>query len=233
MSSLNAPNGGSPKWNSPNARASRDRQFRKLNRAKATLPSGSSRNLHAFYDATSGISSGAAQLQQTMRNSSGAPKRPLPTSSTPARSSTRSTKQTKYDTAVPDGQKPWRVRFHRDAGKLAARIGLDDPRSSPALRELVQALRANPKQFPNEFLSATPDGHVRAVALPDLPGSLLPAPVGELWTSFQDLNELALVNRGGHVMQTYTVPTPGSNPIGVVYGSDGNSPRRTKRGGLH
>lgn len=74
----------------------------------------------------------------------------------------------------------------------------------------------------NQLLSATTDGHVRAIPLPDLPGGVLPAADGKVWTSFQDLNQIALVNRGGHIMQTYTIPTAGANPVGMTYGSDGN-----------
>lgn len=150
MSSSNAPNEGSPKWNSPNARASRDRQFRKLSVAKATLLSACSRNSHAFSDARSEISSSAVPRQQTTRNSSAAQKRLPQNSSMPMRSSTQSTRQTRFDTVVPGGQKPWHVKLYRDVGKLVAKIGLEDRRFCPTLRELVDALKANPKQFPKK-----------------------------------------------------------------------------------
>jgi mRNA-degrading endonuclease RelE of RelBE toxin-antitoxin system len=66
------------------------------------------------------------------------------------RSSTRSTKPTRFDTAVPDGQKPWRVELHREVGKDVACYGLCDPSFSPTLGELISALEANPKQFPKK-----------------------------------------------------------------------------------
>jgi mRNA-degrading endonuclease RelE of RelBE toxin-antitoxin system len=64
--------------------------------------------------------------------------------------SAQSTKQTKYDTVVPAGQKPWTVKLHRDPGKDVANYGLCDPTFSPTLGELISALEANPKQFPKK-----------------------------------------------------------------------------------
>jgi hypothetical protein len=71
-------------------------------------------------------------------------------SSMPERYSAQSTKQTKYDTAVPVGQEPWGVKLHRDPGKDVANYGLCDPAFSPTLGELISALEANPKQFPKK-----------------------------------------------------------------------------------
>jgi mRNA-degrading endonuclease RelE of RelBE toxin-antitoxin system len=51
---------------------------------------------------------------------------------------------------VPAGQKPWAVELHRSVGKFIARCGISNPRFSPTLGELVDALEANPKQFPKK-----------------------------------------------------------------------------------
>lgn len=45
------------------------------------------------------------------------------------------------------GAKPWTVELHRQVGKEVAGYGLLNPRFSPTLRELLDALAANPKQF--------------------------------------------------------------------------------------
>jgi len=71
-------------------------------------------------------------------------------SSMQERSSEQSTKQTKYDTAVPVGQDRWGVKLHREPGKDVANYGLCDPAFSPTLGELISALEANPKQFPKK-----------------------------------------------------------------------------------
>ena len=80
-------------------------------------------------------------------NWNAAPARRDPISSTPTPSSTRSRKPTKFDTAVPAGQNPWTVELHREVAKDVARYGLRDIRFTPSLRELIDALAANPKQF--------------------------------------------------------------------------------------
>lgn len=48
---------------------------------------------------------------------------------------------------MPEGRAPWEVSLHREVGKDVAGYGLCSPRFSPTLRELIEALRANPKQF--------------------------------------------------------------------------------------
>ena len=48
---------------------------------------------------------------------------------------------------MPAGQKKWTVEFHREVAKDIAGYGLCDPRFTPPLRELIDALSANPKQF--------------------------------------------------------------------------------------
>jgi mRNA-degrading endonuclease RelE of RelBE toxin-antitoxin system len=60
-------------------------------------------------------------------------------------------RRTKFDTVAQEGQRPWEVLFHRAVGDDISRCGLDDTRFSPTLRELVDALEANPKQFPKKL----------------------------------------------------------------------------------
>lgn len=42
------------------------------------------------------------------------------------------------------------MEFHREVGKDIAGYGLCDRRFTPTIRELVDALKANPKQFPKK-----------------------------------------------------------------------------------
>jgi hypothetical protein len=48
---------------------------------------------------------------------------------------------------VPAGQKQWEVVLHREVGKDVSGYALCDPKFTPPLRQLFDALKANPKQF--------------------------------------------------------------------------------------
>lgn len=46
--------------------------------------------------------------------------------------------------------RPWAVGFGTSAARDVRGYGLDDPRFRPTLRELVEALKQNPLQFPTK-----------------------------------------------------------------------------------
>lgn len=150
MSSSSELNGGYRKRSLRNAQALLARQFQKSSPAMATSRSAYSQKSPRSWDATSRNSSNIGPSESTMQNLSGAQKRRRQSSSTQRSSSTQSTKQTKYDTAVPAGQKAWHVKLHRDVGKQIAGYALSDKRFSPTLRQLIAALEAKPKQFPKK-----------------------------------------------------------------------------------
>jgi hypothetical protein len=50
------------------------------------------------------------------------------------------------DTAAQDGHR-WRVSFHREPAKIVAAYDRNDRIFRPTLRELIDALATNPKQF--------------------------------------------------------------------------------------
>jgi hypothetical protein len=147
MSSSSEPNTESLKAILHGEQASLDRPSQKSSPAKATSPSKSSRKLPPFSDAESMNSLSLVLCELTKLSSNDAQMRRKVISSTRERSSQPSMKQTKYDTVVPVGQKPWIVELHREVGKDVAGYGLCDPSFSPTLGELVSALEANPKQF--------------------------------------------------------------------------------------
>ena len=150
MSSSSERNTGFPKSILLSEQASHDRPSQKSNPDMGMSPSKPSRGLPPFLGAASTSSSSLAVSEWMMMSSCGAQARRGPNSSTPKSFSTPSTKRTKYDTAVPAGQKPWIVKLHRQVGKEVAGYGLADRRFSPSLRELIDALSANPKQFPRK-----------------------------------------------------------------------------------
>ena len=48
------------------------------------------------------------------------------------------------------GPRPWAVEFAASAAREIRGYGLDDPRFRPTLRELLEALKKNPLQFPTK-----------------------------------------------------------------------------------
>jgi hypothetical protein len=90
-----------------------------------------------------------AQEQWTTINSRFVPPPAITNSSTQRPFSTPSTKppgRRSSDTAAQDGRR-WRVRFHREPAKIVAAYDGHDPAFRPTLRELIDALATNPKQF--------------------------------------------------------------------------------------
>jgi hypothetical protein len=138
------------KRSSPQEQVSPDRPSQRSSLGTVTSPSGFSKRSHSFSDVGSTNYSlpdacvpmmQSLNAERTLRKAS---------SSMPGRSSAQSTKQTKYDTVVPVGQKRWLVKLHREPGKDVANYGLCDTTFSPTLGELIGALEANPKQFPKK-----------------------------------------------------------------------------------
>lgn len=150
MSSSNEPSEDSRRATSQRVRASLDKQFPRSSPATETSPLASSKKSRPSSVAVSKISSSLVPFGSMTPSWRAAQQRRRPRSSTPISSSTQSTKQTKYGTALPVGQKPWRVVLHRDVAKDVAHYGLGNRRFTPTLRELVDALSANPKQFPKK-----------------------------------------------------------------------------------
>lgn len=74
----------------------------------------------------------------------------------------------------------------------------------------------------NSFGTITPGGHAAQVAMPDVPGGLLRGGDGRIWFTLQSLNQIGSMTNAGQQLQTYPIPTPDSNPIGLAFGSDGN-----------
>lgn len=52
--------------------------------------------------------------------------------------------------AGPVGSRPWVVEFASSAAREIRGFGLDDERFRPSLRELLEALKENPLQFPTK-----------------------------------------------------------------------------------
>jgi hypothetical protein len=165
MSSTNEPNTESLKQILPGEQVSLDRPYQKSSPATPPpmSPSKSSKRLPTSLDAAS-VSSSIRVLSEWMKMSScAAPTLQGVNSSTRTTSSTRSTKPTtKYDTVVPADQSPWVVELHRQVGKEVAGYSFLDRRFSPTLRELMDALRANPKQFRKK------KGNFKVLVLPTL-----------------------------------------------------------------
>jgi len=147
MSSTNEPSTESPKATLPQEQASPDKPSPKSSPVTATLEWASLRGSRVFSDAELESSSSRAASEWMMLSSCAAPTPQKAILSTRTLSSMQSTKRMNFDTVVPAGQKLWRVAFHKQVGKEVAGYGLLDARFAPTIRELIDALTANPKQF--------------------------------------------------------------------------------------
>ena len=71
--------------------------------------------------------------------------------STPTRFSKPSTKPPDGSNATAGlGDRPWRVRLHREVQKVVALHGQDSDVFRPSIGQLVDSLKSNPKQFPKK-----------------------------------------------------------------------------------
>lgn len=127
---------------------SRGRRSRKLNRAMAMFVSACLRRSPQCLVAKSGIFSRHNRMKPVSQKFVDGRKRPTANSLMQTSFSTRSTKSTEFDTAKLVDRDPWRIKFHREVAKFVGGYGLSNQRFSPSLRELVEALRSDPKQFP-------------------------------------------------------------------------------------